>query len=263
MNMKYVTLSLLLALPTANTLATNLMPTVVDDYKVPVLNNDIRMVDNNVQSLHSYTKSLVGNTQSAAGAPATPSNYPGNNGNSYRPVGYSYTIPFDSVSGATTYKLYESTTDSNYTEVYSGSDLSTTFTHYNYGYRYYKYQACNSYGCSGLSPWRRMYVYTVPSAPKNLTVTPYGVPKNTPYTISWTPSGGAVDGTVYSLYRRISSGDIVKEATRTRQHWSETSYSFTTSLPFDGQIEYLIQACSPYVVCTNWIYTYQSISTAQ
>jgi hypothetical protein len=263
MNMKYITLSLLLALPTANTMATNLMPTAADEVKVPVLNDNIRMVDNNVQSLHSYTKSLAGNTQSVVGAPATPSTYPGNGGNSYRPIGLSYTIPFNSVSGATYYKLYESTTDSNYTEVYSGSDLSASFTHYDYGYRYYKYQACNSAGCSGLSPWRRMYIYTTPGTPNNVGVTPPGVSINESYTVSWTPAGGSVDGTVYSVYRRLQSRDLVLETTRTRQHWSETSYSFTTSLPFEGRIEYLVQACSPHVGCSSMVSTYQVISDAQ
>ncbi|MCJ8267917.1 MAG: hypothetical protein MJK04_00770 [Psychrosphaera sp.] len=260
--MKHLTLSLLLALPTANALATNLMPIVADEDKVPVLNNDIRMVDNNVQSLHSYTQSQSGNTLSVVGAPATPSTYPGNGGNSYRPVALSYTIPYYSVSGATYYKLYESTTDSNYSEVYSGSSLSASFTHYSSGYRYYKYKACNSAGCSGLSPWRRMYIYTTPSKPNNLGVSPYSVTEGTSYNVSWTPSSGAVDGTVYSLYERFNNGNIVKVATKTRQHWSETSYSYSTSKQADGQYDYLVDACSPDAGCSAMATTYQTVIDA-
>ncbi|NQZ07368.1 MAG: hypothetical protein HRT35_09435 [Algicola sp.] len=238
------------------------MPIIADEDKVPVLNNDIRMVDNNVQSLHSYTQSQSGNTVSVVGAPATPSTYPGNGGNSYRPVALSYTIPYYSVSGATYYKLYESTTDSNYSEVYSGSQLSASFTHYSSGYRYYKYKACNSAGCSDLSPWRRMYIYGSPSNPKNLSITPLGVTEGTSYNVYWTPSGGAVDGTVYGIYEGFNGGSQTLVATRTRQHWSETSYSYSTSKQVDGDYTYSIQACSLNAGCSGMVTTTQTVIDA-
>lgn len=257
--MKYLTLSILLALPTANVLATNLNPVPTDEMQVPVLNNDIRKVDVNVQSLHSYMESQGGNTQSVVGAPATPSSYPGNGGNSYQPVGYSYTIPYNSVSGATYYKLYESTTDSNYTEVYSGSQLSASFTHYNWGYRYYKYQACNSAGCSGLSPWRRMYIYANPSPPSSLSVSPYGVAEGTSYNVTWGSANGSVDGTVYSLYESFNGGSETLVSSKTRQHWSETSYTHSTTKNADGQYDYRVRACSPNAGCSSFKSASQSV----
>ncbi len=260
--MKYLTLSLLLALPTPNALATNLLPSDVDQQQIPVLNNDIRTVDNNVQSLHSYTQSQSGNTQSIVGAPATPTAYPGLYGSSYKPVGLPYAITYNSVSGATYYELYESTTDSNYSQVQSGSQLSASFTHYDYGYRYYKYKACNSAGCSSLSPWRRVYVYTAPSNPNNLSVSPLDVSAGTSYNVSWTPSGGAVDGTVYSVYQSLNGGSESLVATRTRQHWSETSYSFVTSQSTAGNYNYRVQACSPSAGCSGSVSAIQTVTPA-
>lgn len=234
--MKYIALSVLLALPTANALATQNL-------------NHAALVDNMTQPLSELSVKSNVQSQSLSGAPATPYTYPGNGGNSYRPLGHTYTIPFNSVSGATYYELYESTNDSNYSKVYTGSRLSADFVHYEYGYRYYKYKACNSSGCSGLSPWRRMYIYTAPSVPKDLSVSPSSVTGGTTYTVNWKPAGGAVDGTVYTVYESANGGTERAVHSKTRQHWSETSYSFATKKQAQGHYSYRIQACSPSVGC--------------
>lgn len=232
--MKHLAIALLLALPTANVLATD-------------TTTSLSVSDNTSQSL--------------VGVPATPSTYPGNGGNSYQPVGYNYTIPFDSVLGATYYELYESNTDSNYNLAYSGNLLYSNFLHYDYGYKYYKYKACNSAGCSGLSPWRRMYIYDTPGAPKNLRVSPLNVPAVTDYTVSWTPAGGAVTGTVYTVYESFNWGEEKPVHTVTRQHWSETSYSFTTNNNIEGTYNYRIQACSPAIECGGSADVQQLVTT--
>ncbi|MCJ8273064.1 MAG: hypothetical protein MJK04_27150, partial [Psychrosphaera sp.] len=129
---------------------------------------------------------------------------------------------------------------------------SASFNHYNYGYRYYKYQACNASGCSGLSPWRRMYIYTTPSEPRNLSVSPFGVAEGTSYNVSWTPSSGAVDGKTYSVYESFNGGSQTLVSTKTRQHWSESSYTHSTSKGADGQYTYRVRACSPNASCSNF-----------
>jgi hypothetical protein len=83
-------------------------------------------------SNHSFapSKNKASTTQSLVGVPSTPTNYPGNGGNSYKPFGITYSIPFDSVAGATYYELYESANNSNYSIKYSGSGNSANFIHY-------------------------------------------------------------------------------------------------------------------------------------
>ncbi|MFT4928104.1 MAG: hypothetical protein ACI8WB_004219 [Phenylobacterium sp.] len=243
--MKNLSLAILLALPTASVLAATVNPLSVDNMGTQV-----------------SSKSEMTSTQSLLGVPATPSNYPGNGGNSYQPIGEYYSIPFSYVSGATYYELYESTTDSNYSLAYSGSQLSTSFIHHDYGYQYYKYKACNTSGCSGLSPWRRMYIYTAPDTPNNANVSPTSVTAGTTYNVTWTPSGGAVDGTVYSVYESYNSGTEKLVSTETRQHWSETSYSYSTSRQVQGDYSYRIQACTTPVGCGSSVTVNQTVTTS-
>ncbi|NQZ09585.1 MAG: Ig-like domain-containing protein [Algicola sp.] len=211
-------------------------------------------------SNHSFApgKNKASTTQSLVGAPATPTNYPGNGGNSYKPYNITYSIPFDSVSGATYYELYESSTDSNYALKYSGSGTSASFVHYNFGYQYYKYKACNSAGCSGLSPWRRIYVYTSATA-KTPEVSPLNVATNVNYTVSWRPAGGAVDGAVYTLYESQNGAFETTVYSVTRQTWQETLYSFTTSRSVGGSYRYRVTVCNPQVSCTGSSSVYQTV----
>ncbi|NQZ11091.1 MAG: VCBS repeat-containing protein [Algicola sp.] len=212
------------------------------------------------QANHSYSpsKAKAGTTQSLVGVPAAPSNYPGNGGNSYKQYSITYSIPFDSVAGATYYELYESSTDSNYARKYSGSGTSANFAHYNWGYQYYKYKACNSAGCSGLSPWRRIYVYAG-ATPTNPEVSPLNVATNVNYTVSWTPAGGAVDGAVYTLYESVNGAFETAVYSVTRQTWQETSYSFTTSKSAGGSYRYRVLVCNPQVSCNSSSTVYQTV----
>ncbi|MCJ8273128.1 MAG: Ig-like domain-containing protein, partial [Psychrosphaera sp.] len=214
------------------------------------------------QANHSYSpsKAKAGTTQSLVGVPAAPSNYPGNDGNSYKPMGYYYNIPFDSVAGATYYQLYERSNDSNYALVYSGTHTSTSLIHHNWGYQYYKYKACNSAGCSGLSPWRRIYVFAAPGSPGGLSVSPVSVATNASYSVSWSASGGAVDGTVYTAYERLNNGAETVAYTVSRGHWSETSYSFSTARSIGGSYRYRVQACNPKVGCGGSAYAYLTVT---
>lgn len=221
--MKYLALSLLLALPSANVLAS-----------APISTSD---KDNQVQSLYRV--------------PSAPINYPSHAASPYKPLGLLYSIDLDSVWGATYYKLYESDTGSNYSLAYTGNDLSADFVHYNIGYHYYKYQACNPSGCSGFSPARRFYVYSAPAVPKNPNINTVYVAGTTVNTLSWGASNGSVDGTVYTVYQSANGGSETIIHQQTRNHWSEQSYSFPLSSQLQGDYTYRIQACSPMVACSG------------
>ena len=190
--------------------------------------------------------------QSKAPAPATPTAIPGVLGNSYKPLGIYFSVDYEAVPDATYYEVYESNTDSNYSMVYSGNYLNAAFVHYDYGYKYYRYKACNNNGCSGLSPYRRVYVYTSPGAPNNIGIPNWAVHYGIPYDVEWTPSGGAVDGTVYTVYESTYSSPEKAVGTVTRQHWSESSYKITLSRNVSDNYFYRVQACSPQVGCGSF-----------
>ncbi|MCJ8273496.1 MAG: FG-GAP-like repeat-containing protein [Psychrosphaera sp.] len=246
-----------------------------DDKAIELIryNNSGGMIDENgvftpgeavsSKTRHSYApgKNKASTTQSLIGEPVFTSfpNYPGNGGNSYKAVGVTYSIPFDSVSGASYYELYESTTDSNYSLKYSGNGTSANFIHYGWGYQYYRYKACNAIGCTGYSDARRIYVYTKSGTPNNFAVSPLNVGTNANYTMSWTPAGGAVDGAVYTLYESLNGGAESAVYSIARQTWQEYNYSFTTSRSAGGSYRYRVNACNPMVACSGTVTAYQTV----
>ncbi len=213
---------------------------------------------------YTVTTASTAMVYSVAAIPSTPSSYPGTSGSSYKPVYQTHDVTMPAVSGATYYQLYESThnstslaPDSSYQQVSSGSAQSVNRTPNSAGYRWYKYKACNSSGCSGLSPCRRLYVYGSAGYPNNLSISPTNINTNTNYTVSWTSASGAVDGTVYSLYE---NEQLIYSVTR--NHWSENSYSHTTASAAAGTLAYRVQACSPGVNCGPSRTVYQTVSQA-
>jgi hypothetical protein len=210
---------------------------------------------------HRYAPSndTKGSTQSLVGVPATPGGVPLTTGTNYKPVSYSYNIHVTAISSATYYEIYESPNDSNYQRVYSGSAGSVDLIKHRYGYQYYKYKACNTAGCSGFSPWRRLYVYTAPGVPKPLSISPLNVAPNTNYTVAWGHAGGDVDGTLYSVYESLNGGSESMVYSVPRVHWSEPGYSFTTTKPTSGSYRYRIQGCSPNAGCGGFATVYQTV----
>ena len=138
--------------------------------------------------------------------------------------------------------------DSSYQLVYSGSSTVARRTIYTTRYRWYRYKACNSAGCSGLSPYRRVYVYDSAGVPNNFAVSLSPAAVNTNYTLSWTPANGGIDGTVYRLYEINGQTESLVYSV-TRNHWSERFYDYDTSKSTGGDYQYRVEACSPSVAC--------------
>jgi len=131
-------------------------------------------------------------------------------------------ITWSSVSGATEYKLYRSTSSSGtYTQIYWGSSRSYTDsgTHLSASTRYYyKVTAGNSSGWSSYSSYGYDTTWAaIPSTPSAPTVSATGA---TSLTISWSSVSGATE---YKLYRSTSSS-----GTYTQVYWG-SSRSYTDS----------------------------------
>lgn len=112
-----------------------------------------------------------------------------------------------------------------------------------YGYRYIKYRACNATGCSGLSPWRRIYIYTSPGTPNNVAISAGSITPGGSATVSWTQSGGIVPAGYYTLYETKPGASEVQIASITA---SGSSYSRTvTPSAGPGSYSYRVRACNP------------------
>ncbi|NQZ09858.1 MAG: VCBS repeat-containing protein, partial [Algicola sp.] len=211
---------------------------------------------------HSYApgKAQKSATQSLVGVPAAPVNPPGNGGSSYKPTYWTYFIPFERVDGASYYKVFESSTMSGGSLIYSGNGPSASAYHSNWGYQYYRYQACNAAEqCSGLSPWRKIYVYTTPGRANNLAIAPENVGLGEGYAVSWTPAGGAVDGTIYTTYESLNGGSETAIFSVARQTWQETSYGFSITKYTGGTYTYRVNACTPMKGCSASVSRNQTV----
>jgi hypothetical protein len=185
------------------------------------------------------------------GPPATPTNYPFISG-SYHPVGGTYQISFDIVSDADYYIVYESTTDSNYSSIYSGSHRVTpNQSQSTHGHRYYRYAACNNEGCSGRSPWRRIFIYTGAGNPNNVNVSPNAIISGQSVSITWTQAGGTVPGGHYRVREVRPNGTNNDLANVPRVSGSNYSYSATPSSG-GGTYTYRVRACNPNNLCGGW-----------
>ncbi len=180
--------------------------------------------------------------------PSAPSSYPSVNGGSYHAVNTSYTVSMGAVSGAVFYQLYESRSNSNYSLVYSGSGTSVSRSMASYGHVYYKYRACNFNGCSAYSPYRRIYVYTNPGGPNNVSASTASLFAGGSSTISWTKAGGIIPSGYY-VVRETNAAGSTKWLTQITAG-SGSSYSYTvypSGAP--GSFSYRVQACNPSVGC--------------
>lgn len=204
---------------------------------------------------YGVTTTQTTTTCAAIAVPATPGGIPMTDGSNYKPINVTYTITLPAVAGATYYKLYEAHTsstatpaDSSYLLFYSGNSGTADRAVNSTKYRWYRYRACNSAGCSGLSPYRRLYIYGLPGVPNNLAVSPLNVNVGASYTVAWTYSASAVDGTVYNLYERHNNTERLVYSV-TRLHWSQHNYSYSTAKNTTGTYSYRVQACNPGVGC--------------
>ncbi len=189
--------------------------------------------------------------------PDTPNTPPGVIGSSYQPVNTPYTITMGSVSGAGRYELYSSRDNSSYKMIYSGTNLSEPYSQSDWGYVYYKYKACNIDGCSGFSPWRRLYIYTSPGAPNNVSASTGSTYINSGASISWSKAGGIIPSGFYRVTATTPSG---QSSVSVIPASSASSYAHGVSLGTElGQYSYQVRACNPPSNCSGSRYAYINV----
>jgi len=154
---------------------------------------------NSQQQSFDLTAEQYSQTSRLFGVPATPTNYPNTLGSSYKAANIDYTITLEPITTASYYQIYHAPGNSsgetdNYQMVYQGSETQANFNHSDYGYQYYKYAACNAQGCSGLSPWRRVVIYTAPGIANYLQSSNYTPATGQGFHLSFGAANGSVDG---------------------------------------------------------------------
>lgn len=174
--------------------------------------------------------------------PATPATKPYSSFGAYPAINQSFNMSWNTITSALYYQIYHSTTDSNYTLLYSGTSLSTSTSYSSTGYRYFRYKACNAGGCSGFSPYYRVLVYNKPGMPSGVSASPSTSNYLDLVTISWTPPSGIIwTGGYYNIHetRPNGSSTIVKTV-------SNGSSSSTNVIPNSGagNYTYKVQGCN-------------------
>jgi hypothetical protein len=185
----------------------------------------------------------------ALAAPSTPAAKPTTVGSAYKQVNTAYTMNWSAVSGATSYELYSSATDSNYAKVYSGSSLTSSISGSPKGYRYYKYTACDASGCSDMSPWARLYAYDAPIAPRNINASPIIISAGQSATLSWDMAFGIIaTGAEYRI-TQIDPYNSYTTLTAEPQVVNVSHMSRTVYPTGYGTSRFQVKACNPNNVC--------------
>ncbi|MDT0605315.1 MULTISPECIES: VCBS repeat-containing protein, partial [Thalassotalea] len=180
--------------------------------------------------------------------PETPSSYPSVDGGSYHPVGSQIRVRYNSIHMANYYEIYTSTNNSSYSKVTTTPSLSAVVNvRSSYGYFYIKYKACNTTGgCSGFSPYRRLYVYTVSGKPQSLTSSSYSPSIGESFNLTIGFANGSVDGAKYYLQESFNGGSYTTVCTKTRTTWRENSYTCPISGKSNSGIyKYKAYVCNP------------------
>ena len=181
--------------------------------------------------------------------PYTPYYAPNVAGGSYHKINTSYTVTGLSVGGTEDYYMQESTDNSSYTYV---GGKSVTRTQSSAGYRYYKYKACNEYGCSGFSPYLRIYIYTNPEPVVSFSATPSAIYSGQSSALSWTTAGGmTLPGTYVLQVKKPGSSSYTSLGSKSQYVGSPFSYPVTPSSGA-GTYSYRIKACNPNNLCGGW-----------
>ena len=159
----------------------------------------------------------------------------------YHPINASYSITFPPYSSEY-YKLYESTNNSSYSQVYSGTNFIATRSQSSYGYRYYKYKKCNAWGCSGYSPYSRLYVYKKPNRPASFKASPVTIKVNGRIKLTWAVPGYMISTGSYYQIKEIRPNGSSSTFSKLTNKATTSKYIYPKS--GQGLYKYQIKACN-------------------
>ena len=186
-------------------------------------------------------------------APPTPKSYPRTPGSSYKAVNSGYTMSVPSIPGASSYMLYESRTDSNYRLVGSSSSGNFSLSGFSTtGYAHYKYKACHNDFCSGMSPFRRLYIYSNPSAVSSLSA-PSKVTLGSAFNLTWRRGAGTIthSSAHYDVKIRKPNGSTTTTRVSSGSRLNALSTSMTPNSG-TGTYRYEVRGCNPNSLCGPW-----------
>ena len=184
-----------------------------------------------------------------------PTDYPATPGNSFKASNTSYQISTRRSPHLVFYELLESRTDSNYQVV--ESNLSGRFSRPGFstpGYVYYRYRICDIvYGCSGLSPFRRLYIYQSPAAVNNLSA-PRSTTLGQSVTLTWqSPAHMIYHVQGYYETRVIKPNGGIQTLSERRSGRNMTHFSLSVSPnSSEGTYQYQVRACNDSQRCGPW-----------
>lgn len=151
----------------------------------------------------------------------------------------SYTVSWNSVITATSYKLDEKVGSGSWTQIQDEASTSKALSGKSDGNYSYRVRACNAAGCSAYAATKTIKVVTAPTALATITTPASNYTGS--YRVSWTKVSKATD---YYLQRRISGGmhqDLIHHWT-TVYHWVSRSWDASNQLP--ATYEYRVKACN-------------------
>lgn len=198
--------------------------------------------DSEETSRQANTTSQYEPTEPDVFPPSTPASKPTSSVGAYPAVNQSFTMSWNSVVGSLYYQIFHSTTDSNYSLLYSGTGFSKSTSYSSIGYRYFRYKACNAAGCSGFSPYYRTYIYSIPGTTSGVSVSPASFIIGNTASISWSkPSGIIGSGAYYTIRELRPNGST---ATVKQVSHGSTSSSNVTPGSGIGTYKYQVQGCN-------------------
>ncbi len=146
-------------------------------------------------------------------------------------------VSWPAATYATSYQVDHSS-DGNWTNVWSGTNTSTTVSEGASSNWWYRVRACNANGCGGYATSGAVSVMRTPGTP---TITGGGTSNTGAYTISWS---AVSDGTSYNLGESVNGGVFQ------RVQWNAAT-SWSVSGRGNGTYAYQVQGCND-LSCGPW-----------
>jgi|GEM_PF-3452572 len=176
--------------------------------------------------------------------PATPQSAPNSSIGAYPRINETFELTWESVPNTTRYELWVSQDRVNIdnTFLYT-SGTSFTLKESTTGSRFYYIKACNQNNCSGLSPYRSIYVYNKPQPVEVFHASPVTVTSAQTITLEWLrPEGAIGTGAYYEIHeQRPNRSGTVHRVDGT----SSDNLSYTFMLEnVKGQFNYRIRVCN-------------------
>ncbi|KID55841.1 hypothetical protein JF50_15945 [Pseudoalteromonas luteoviolacea] len=176
----------------------------------------------------------------------------------YHPYGSSIPVSVPSISGATSYYIYNGSSESSRAVSKQVSSSGwTSVPSVGIGYNYLRIEACNASGCSGEGPSQRVKIFERPSA-ASVSVSSHLPSKNAAVTITWNvPSGTIWEQAYFNVKCHTATNSrVCDQHIPHRGSENKSQYSHTFTADHVGVYDIEVRTC-------NKSDSYCSTATAQ